>query len=215
MQTIYDDRDLPLLNVYVYTKFAPDLKIGETLRPYKVDNAFKFIQRSLTLYRRPSGSRPATVTDFQDLVNECFDDLSDFVGASPITMIYPNLDNDVDFSIEKFSTIFDIVLESDFDQIFRTIDLEQKSGLSDLRDRKLVPRSGEPLTNGTIMGIPAEEHYADLLGRYVNAGTSDMMVISVGTAAFNNSMDRNDTDSVNTGPFQIVATPEEILQARR
>lgn len=215
MQTIFDDRDLPLLNVYIYTKFAPDLKIGDKLRPWKVDKAFRFIQRSLTLYRRPSGIRRATAADFHDLLNDCFEDLQDFIGASPLTMVYPNLENEVEFSMDRFSTIFEIVLESDFDQIFRIIDLEQKSGYSDLRDRKLVPRSGEPLTTGTIMGAPAEEHYADLLGRYVNAGTSDMMVISVGTAAFNNSLDRNDTDSVNTGPFPVVGTPEEILQVRR
>ena len=215
LETIYDSQDLPLLNVYMFTKFAPDLKIGEKLRPAKVDNAFRFLQRSLTMYRRPSGLRAPTVTDFHDLLVECFDDLSDFIGASPLTMIYPNLDNGVDFSMEKFSEIFDIMLESDFDQIFQTIDLEEKSGIAGLRDRKLIPRSGEPLTTGTIMGMPAEEHYADLLGRYVNAGTTDMMVVSVGTASFNNSLDRNDTDSVNTGPFPIVASPEEIIQARR
>ena len=215
LQTIYDAQDLPLLNVYIYTKFAPDLKIGEKLRPLKMDNAFKFIQRSLTMYRRPSGLRQATSADFHDLLVECFDDLTDFIGASPLTMVYPNLDNGVDFSMDRFSTIFDIVLESDFDQIFRTIGLEEASGIAGLRDRKLIPRSGEPLTTGTIMGMPAEEHYADLLGRYVNAGTTDMMVVSVGTASFNNSLDRNDTDSVNTGPFPVVASPEEIIQARR
>ena len=112
-------------------------------------------------------------------------------------------------------TIFDIVLTSDFDQIFKTIELEERSGLSSLRDRKLIPRSGEPAFEGRIMGDPAEDHYDDLLQRYINAGTTDMMVVSVGTATFNNAMDRNDTDSVNTGPFPVVATPEEIVQTRK
>ena len=215
LQSVYDDRDLPLFNVYFYTRFAPDLQIGERIRSSKIANAFKFIQRSLTLFRRPAGQPAATETDFHDLLLECFEDLGDFIGASPLTMIYPNFDNGTEFSMVRFTRAFEIVLESDFDQIFRTIDLEEKSGLSTLRDRKLVPRSGEPVTTGTIMGLPAEEHYADLLDRYVNAGTSDMMVVSVGTATFNNSLDRNDTDSVNTGPFPVVATPEEIIQTRR
>ena len=215
LKSIFDDQDLPLFNVYFYTKFAPDLKIGERLRSSKIDNAFKFIQRSLTLLRQPTGQPAATESDYFDLLLDCFNDLADFIGASPLTMVYPNLNNDNEFSMIQFSKIFEIMVESDFDRIFHTIDLEEKSGLSTLRDRKLVPRSGEPLTSGTIMGMPADEHYADLLSRYVNAGTSDMMVVSVGTATFNNSLERNDTDSVNTGPFPVVATPAEILQARR
>lgn len=215
LQAIYDERDLPLFNVYFYTKFAPDLGIGERMKSSKIGNAFRFIQRSLTMLGRPSGQPPATETDFHDLLMECFDDLSDFIGASPLTMVYPNLDNGMDFSMIKFMRIFEIVLDSDFDQIFRTIGLEERSGLTAARDRRLVPRSGEPLTSGTIMGMPAEDHYADLLDRYVNAGTSDMMIVSVGTAAFNNSLERSETDSVNTGPFQVVATPAEILQVRR
>ena len=130
-------------------------------------------------------------------------------------MVYPSLENARTFRISTFCTVFDIVLTSDFDQIFKTIELEERSGLSSLRDRKLVPRSGEPVFEGRIMGEPAEDHYDDLLQRYVNAGTTDMMIVSVGTATFNNSLDRNDTDSVHTGPFPIVATPEEIIQARR
>ena len=215
LRSIFDDQDVPLFNVYFYTKFAPDLQIGHRMKSSKIDSAFRFIQRSLTMLRGSDGQPVSTETDFYDLLIDCFDDLSDFIGASPLTMVYPNLENETGFSMNQFSTIFEIMLESDFDAIFRTIDLEEKSGLSSLRDRKLVPRSGEPLTSGTIMGMPADEHYADLLGRYVNAGTSDMMVISVGTAAFNNSMDRNDTDSVNTGPFPVVASPGEIVQTRR
>ena len=215
MKAIYDEADLPTLNVYFYTHFAPDLKIGERMRSSKIDMAFRFIQRSLTLFRCPTGQRPPTAEDFHDLLNECFVDLADFIGACPLTLIYPRLDPERSFSVRTFSKVFEIVVESDFDQIFKTIGLEDKCGLSSLRERKLVPRSGEPLTTGTIMGMPAEEHYDDLLSRYVNAGTSDMMVISVGTAAFNNSLSRNDTDSVNTGPFPVVASPEEILQARR
>ena len=95
------------------------------------------------------------------------------------------------FRMEVFSTVFDIILTSDFDQIFKTIDLEDKNGFTSLRDRKLVPRSGEPPFDGRILGEPAEDHYDDLLQRYVNAGTSNMMIVSVGTATFNNSLDRN------------------------
>ena len=118
------------------------------------------------------------------------------------------------FSMATFTVVFDIVLTSDFEQIFKTIGLEDQSGLTSLRDRKLVPRSGEPVT-GRIMGEDAADYYGNLLQTYVNAGTTDMMIISVGTVAFNNSLDQNDTDSVNTGPFPVVGTPEEILQARR
>lgn len=130
-------------------------------------------------------------------------------------MVAPSLENARSFRMDVFSTIFDIVLTSDFDRIYQTIELEEKSGLSSLRDRKLVPRSGEPPFQGNILGEPAEVHYDDLLQRYVNAGTSHMMIVSVGTSTFNSSLDRNDTDSVNTGPFPIVATPEEIIQTRR
>ena len=157
------------------------------------------------------------ITDqtFYDLLCECFPKLQEFLSSSPLPMVYPSLDNARSFRMSVFCTVFDIVLTSDFDQIFKTIELEDRSGLSTLRDRKLVPRSGEPPFEGRILGEPAESHYDDLLQRYVNAGTTNMMIVSAGTATFNNSLDRNDTDSVNTGPYPIVATPEEIIQTRK
>ena len=111
--------------------------------------------------------------------------------------------------------VFDIMLTSDFSQIFKTIGMEESSGYSSILQQKLVTRTGEPAPEGLILGTPAEEHFKNLLLTNVNAGSTDMMVISVGSDRFNETLERDDADSTCTGPFPIVGTPEEILQARR
>ena len=55
LEALYRAEDLPVLNVYIYTKFAPDLQIGHSMNPAKITSAFQFIQRSLTLLRQREG----------------------------------------------------------------------------------------------------------------------------------------------------------------
>ena len=55
MEALYREQDLPVLNVFFYTKFAPDVQIGHRMDPAKIDHAFRFITRSLTLLRSPEG----------------------------------------------------------------------------------------------------------------------------------------------------------------
>ena len=114
-----------------------------------------------------------------------------------------------------FIDVFDIMLTSDFAMIFRTIGLEEEFGFPSLHSSKLVPRSGEPVTDGNILGVPAEDHYRTVLQSYINAGSSDMMITSIGTASFVQSMDQSDTDSENTGPYPVIASPADIIQTRR
>ena len=55
MEGLYREEDLPVLNVFLYTKFAPDLQIGHVMDPAKLGLAFRFLSRSLTLLRRSEG----------------------------------------------------------------------------------------------------------------------------------------------------------------
>ena len=55
MEGLYREEDLPVLNVFFYTKFAPDLQIGHVMDPAKLGLAFRFLSRSLTLLRRSEG----------------------------------------------------------------------------------------------------------------------------------------------------------------
>ena len=106
------------------------------------------------------------------------------------------------------------MLKSDFDAIFTIVELEAATGFSSSLDKKLVSRTGEPMPTGLVLGVPAEEHFQDHLAHNVNAGNSDLMITSVGTQGFVDSMPRED-QSVCTGPFDIVGTPDEIIQTRR
>ena len=209
MKSQFPETDVPLINVYLYNKFAPDMKVGDHLHPRKMDSSFKFIQRSLTL-----GSGDAVIDEhvFNDLLRECFPDLQDFISSSPIPYARPQC---VKFPMKIFIDVFDIMLTSDFAMIFRTIGLEEEFGFPSLHSSKLVPRSGEPVTDGNIFGVPAEDHYRTVLQSYINAGSSDMMITSIGTASFVRSMDQSDTDSENTGPYPVIGSPSDIIQTRR
>ena len=55
MEALYREQDLPVLNVFLFTKFAPDVQIGHRMDPAKIDRAFRFISRSLTLLRNQEG----------------------------------------------------------------------------------------------------------------------------------------------------------------
>ena len=208
MKSQFHETDVPLINVFIFNKFAPDMKIGDRLNPRKMELAFRFIQRSLTL-----GSEGTVLNDriFDDLLQECFPDLEDFIKSSPIS----NARSSCVFPMKIFIDVFDIMLTSDFAMIFRTIGLEEEFGFPSLHSSKLVPRSGEPVTDGNILGVPAEDHYRTVLQSYINAGSSDMMITSIGTASFVQSMDQSDTDSENTGPYPVIASPADIIQTRR
>ena len=209
LKSQFHESDVPLLNVYVYNKFAPDMKVGDQLNPNKITSAFHFLQRSLSL-----GSSGSSLDEhaFNDLLKECFPDLSDFILSSPIAnaTAYCSI-----FPMKIFIEVFEIMLTSDFAQIFRTIGLEAEFGFPSLHTSKLVPRSGEEVHDGNILNAPAEDHLRNVLQSYINAGSSDMMITSTGTASFIQSMDQSDTDSENTGPYPIIASPADIIQARR
>ena len=209
LKSQFHESDVPLLNVFIYNKFAPDMKIGDRLNPRKITSAFHFLQRSLTL-----GSSGSDLDDrvFDDLLKECFPDLHDFISSSPISNAYAHCSV---FPMKIFIEVFEIMLTSDFAQIFRTIGLEAEFGFPSLHNSKLVPRSGEEVHDGNILNMPAEDHLRNVLHSYINAGSSDMMVTSTGTASFIQSMDQSDTDSENTGPYPIIASPADIIQARR
>ena len=205
MKSQYSYDDLALINYYFYQVFAPDLQIGHVMDPAKKSQAFTFLSGSLALARNGS-SFPEE--EFDRLL-KIFPDMADFVPipfCSPVCGPLP---------MKIFSDAFEIVLDSDFAQIFRTIGLDQASGIPSLRDEELASRTDEPLPDGLILGVPAEDHFKELLYTNANAGTADMMIVSRGTIGFIESMDRNDTDSVNTGPYPVIGSPEEILQMRR
>ena len=115
---------------------------------------------------------------------------------------------------QKFTELFEIVLKSDFDQIFTIVELEAATGFNSALDRELVSRTGEPMPTGLVLGIPAEEHFKDLLAHNSNAGNSDLMITSIGTQGFVESMPAENQSSC-TGPFPVVGSPEEIIQTRR
>ena len=94
------------------------------------------------------------------------------------------------------------------------MELEAATGFTSALDRKLVSRTGEPMPTGLVLGVPAEEHFGDLLAHNANAGNSDLMITSAGTQSFVESMPADDR-STCTGPFQVVGSPEEIIQTRR
>ena len=55
MEALYREQDLPVLNVFFFTQFAPDVQIGHQMNPSKIDLALRFIARSLTLLRQSGG----------------------------------------------------------------------------------------------------------------------------------------------------------------
>ena len=207
MKSQYGYDDLGLINYYFYRVFAPDLEIGHVMDPAKASQAFTFITGSLAMARE---GQAFPEDDFRRLL-KTFPDLEDFVRSSPIPFCSPSC-GILDMKI--FSDAFEIVLDSDFAQIFKTIGLDQASGIPSLRNEELVSRTDEPLPDGLVLGVPAEEHFRDLLYLNANAGTADMMIVSRGTIGFVESMDR-DTDSTNTGPYPVIGSPEEIIQMRR
>ena len=205
----FDEKNLIVLNKYFYQDFAPDLQIGHQMDPAKKDQAFKFISSVLHL------TRESTSTDldaFEKILFECFPNLEAYIKNCPLGGFYAI---GGDFPRSIFESVFEIVLKSDFLTIFKTIGLDLKSGNTSLRSEELTSRTGEPLPEGTVLGVPASEYFDGLLYTYINAGNSDLMVTSVGSAGFAHSMERNDTDSTCTGPFPVVGTPEEIIQMRR
>ena len=103
---------------------------------------------------------------------------------------------------------------SDFDAIFTIVELEASTGFSSSLNKELVSRTGEPMPTGLVLGVPAKEHFDDHLAHNVNAGNSDLMITSIGTQGFVDSMPRDD-QSTCTGPYPVVGTPEEIIQTRR
>ena len=205
----YDQASVPLLNRYIFTVFAPDLEHGQSLNPLKIDRAGTFLSHSLAL---GSSGNPIDDHDFEDLLKSCFPDLQEFIESSSLPFTRPTCGS---FPMKIFAEVFDLMLELDFLQIFQTIESHEAIGLGSSRDLRLASRSGEPMPEGFVLGVPANDHFKNLLHGYINAGTNDLMVIDVGTVRFIDSMDRNDTDSVNTGPFPIVATPNEINQMHR
>ena len=110
--------------------------------------------------------------------------------------------------------MFEIVLKSDFDEIFTIVELEAATGFNSALDRKLVSRTGEPMPTGLVLGVPAEEHFSDLLAHNSNAGNSDLMITSAGTQSFVESMPDRENQSTCTGPFPVVGSPDQIIQTR-
>ena len=208
MKSQYAYDDLALINYYIYQVFAPDLQIGHVMDPAKRSQAFTFLSGSLALAR---GGLDFPEAEFTRLLR-VFPDMAEFVRSSPIPFCSPTCGR---LPMKIFSDAFEIVLDSDFATIFQTIGLDQASGIPSLRDEELVSRTDEPLPDGMILGVPAEDHFRELLYTNANAGTADMMIVTRGTIGFIESMDRNDTDSVNTGPYPVIGSPEEILQMRR
>ena len=207
MKSQYEYDDLALINYYLYRVFAPDLQIGHVMDPAKTSQAFTFISGSLALARNGQAFSEA---DFTRLL-KTFPDFEDFVRSSVIPFCSPTCGV---LPMKIFSDAFEIVQTSDFAQIFKTIGLDQASGIPSLRNEELVSRTDEPLPDGLVLGVPAEEHFRDLLYLNANAGTGDMMIVSRGTIGFAESMER-DTDSTNTGPYPVIGSPEEIIQMRQ
>ena len=113
MKSQYSYDDLALINYYFYQVFAPDLQIGHVMDPAKKSQAFTFLSGSLALARNGS-SFPEE--EFDRLL-KIFPDMADFVRSSPIPFCSPVCGP---LPMKIFSDAFEIVLDSDFAQIFRT-----------------------------------------------------------------------------------------------
>ena len=67
LKSQYPEETLCALNDFLYFKFCPDLQVGETLLPHKLDGSFKFI--SSFLFHVQDGSQ-IDETVFEELVAE-------------------------------------------------------------------------------------------------------------------------------------------------